>query len=73
MYNKISPTQFIHPASIKANSEDKMVIWCLMYLSETVDSFLQSCQLIGYCYSIDFCFYERPQEHICLPVLAPRI
>lgn len=44
-----------------------------MYLGKAVNGFLQSCQLIGYSNTVDFCFYERPQEHIWISVLTARV
>lgn len=44
-----------------------------VYLSEAVDSVLHGCQLIGYCYTVDFCLYKRPQELVGLSVLTSGI
>lgn len=43
----------------------KTIHWSKVYLCEAVDNFLQCCELISYCYTIDFCFYECPQERVC--------
>lgn len=43
----------------------KTIRWCKVYLSEAVDNFLQGCELISYCYTINFCFYECPQKRVC--------
>lgn len=43
------------------------------YLGKAVNGSLQSRQLIGYGNTVDFCFYQRPEEHVCISVLTARV